>query len=124
MLPICLQSNFVNTANKEIIVCKPDKGRGVVLMDKAIYLSKITELIADRTKFETISDAPDKYTIKMEDKLNNFLHKIRNCIDIPSDVFKVFFASGSAPGILYGLPKIHKTDFHSKFQFRPIFCSL
>ena len=29
-------------------------------MDKAIYLSKITELIADRTKFETISDAPDK----------------------------------------------------------------
>ena len=48
-------------ANKEIIVCKPDKSRGVVLLDKAIYLSKITELIADRTKIETISDAPDKY---------------------------------------------------------------
>ena len=32
-------------ANKEIIVCKPDKGRGVVLLDKAMYLSKITELI-------------------------------------------------------------------------------
>ena len=96
-------------ANKEIIVCKPDKGRGVVLLDKAIYLSKITELIADKTKFETISDAPDIYTRKMEDKLNNFLRKIRNFIDISSDVFKGLFASGSAPGILYGLPKIHYT---------------
>ena len=72
---------------------------------------------------ETISDAPDKYTRKMEDKLNNFLRKIRNCIDIPSDVFKGLFASGSAPGILYGLHKIHKTDFHSKFQFQPIFAA-
>ena len=44
-------------------------------MDKAINLSKITEFIADRTKFETISDAPDKYTRKIEDKLNNFLRK-------------------------------------------------
>ena len=31
------------------------------------------------------------------------------------------FSSGSAPGILYGLPKIHRPDFVSKFQFRPIF---
>ena len=49
----------------------------------------------------------------MEDKLNNFLRKIRNCIDIPSDVFKG----------LYDLPKIHNTDIHSKFQFRPIFAA-
>ena len=45
-------------ANKEIIiVCEPEKGQ---FLDKAIYIRKITELIADRTKFETISDAPDK----------------------------------------------------------------
>ena len=32
-------------------------------------------------------------------------------------------ASGSAPGILYGLPKVHKVDFSTKFQFRPIFAA-
>ena len=61
-------------------MCKPDKGRGVVLLDKAIYLIKIPELNSDRTKFETISDAPDKYIRKMEDKLNNFLCKIETAL--------------------------------------------
>ena len=32
-------------------------------------------------------------------------------------------STGSAPGILYGLPKIHKPDFATKFQFRPIFAA-
>ena len=36
---------------------------------------------------------------------------------------KELFASGSSPGILYGLPKIHKPDFSSKLQFRPIFAA-
>lgn len=30
-------------------------------------------------------------------------------------------ASGSSPSILYGLRKIHKKYFATKFQFRPIF---
>ena len=33
------------------------------------------------------------------------------------------FVSGSGPGILYGLPKIHKSDFFTRFQFRQIFAS-
>ena len=31
--------------------------------------------------------------------------------------------TGSSPGVLYGLPKIHKLDFRDKFQFRPIFAA-
>ena len=50
--------------------------------------------------------------------------KIRNCIDIPSDVFKGLFAFGPAAGIIYGLLKIPKTDFHSKFKFRLIFAAI
>ena len=40
-----------------------------------------------------------------------------------SEVYNSVYASGSSPGILYGLPKIHKTNFSSAFQFRPIFAS-
>ena len=36
------------------------------------------------------------------------------------DTYKELFFSGSGPGILYGLPKIHKVDFAHKFQLRPI----
>ena len=38
-------------------------------------------------------------------------------------MYKDLRATGSAPGILYGLPKIHKKDFSSKFQHRPIFAA-
>ena len=55
----------------------------------------------------------------MEDKVNNFLHKVQNVLTLPN--LKELFASGSFPSILYGLPKIHKPDFSCKFQFRPIF---
>ena len=109
--------------NKDVIVTKPDKGRIVVVLDRNTYVNKIDELISDRTKFELISAPVHRYTRKIEDKLNNFLRKIKDSIDCPSETFKKFFASGSGPGILYGLPKIHKHDFGTKFQFRPIFAA-
>ena len=56
----------------------------------------------------------------MEDRVNNFLRKIKECF---SENYKLFTALGSAPGILYGLPKVHKVDFSTKFQFRPIFAA-
>ena len=60
------------TSNKEVIVCKPDKGRGVVLLDRSTYINKITEIISDATKFELLSIEMEKYTTKIEDKINNF----------------------------------------------------
>ena len=71
----------------------------------------------DRTKFEQISLPLIKYTQKMEDKVNNFLRKVQNVLTLPN--LKELFASGSSPGILYGLPKIHKPNFSSNFNSDP-----
>ena len=65
----------------------------------------------------------DRYTRKIEDKINYFLRKIKDSIVCDADVFKRLFASGSATGVMYGLPKIHKPDFANKYQFRPIFAA-
>ena len=59
----------------------------------------------------------------MEDKVNSFLCKLKSLNFLSADVNKKLLVSGSGPGILYGLPKVHKTDFFSKFQFRPIFAA-
>ena len=59
----------------------------------------------------------------MGNKLNNFLRKIKKDINISNIADKELFPSGSSPCILYGLLKIHKPDFSSKFQFRPIFAA-
>ena len=57
----------------------------------------------------------------MEDKINYFLKKIKDLNLLSQQTFDNLRVSGSSPGILYGLPKIHKPDFCHKFQFRPIF---
>ena len=109
--------------NKDIIVNKPDKGNGVVILDRTQYITSMNNIISDSSKFQIISDDITKYTLKIEDKINSFIRKLKTCSDIPADVLSKLYASGSSPGILYGLPKIHKSDFTTKFQHRPIFAA-
>ena len=46
----------------------------------------------------------------MEDKINRFLRQIKSTGLINERTYKELFASGSRPGVLYGLPKIHKIN--------------
>ena len=106
--------------NKSIIVCKPDKGRGVVILNKADYLSKIYRILSDNTKFTLVSDDIFKTILKVEDKINRFLSKLKKLNVISSDLYSKLFISGSNPGILYGLPKTHKAGV----PIRPIFSAI
>jgi len=110
-------------SNKNIVVCKPDKGRGVVIVDRADYVKSMLSIISDPTKFLPVDIPVSKFTRKIEDKINYLLRKFKNSKIISDDVYNNLRAIGSGPGILYGLPKIHKSDFSSKFQFRPIFAA-
>ena len=107
--------------NKNIIVSRPDKGRGVVIINKCDYISSMLKIISDTTKFKVINDNINVYSLKIEDQVNRFLLKLKKLNLISDDNYNKLHVSGSGPGVLYGLPKIHKVDFASKFQFRPIF---
>jgi len=110
-------------SDKSVIVCKPDKGNGVVLVDRCRYVQSMQSLISDTTKFVEIKEPIEKYTRKIEDKTNNFLRKLKNNDVLSDDLYKQLYVTGSAPGILYGLPKIHKPNFSTAYQFRPIFAA-
>ena len=76
--PIFTKSDFdiLRTlgSNKDIVVCKPDKGRGVVLLNRVDYLSKMDDILRDYTKFEKCLHA-DIFTssLKAEDQVNRFI---------------------------------------------------
>ena len=109
--------------NKDLVICKPDKGKGVVLVDRSRYNSSLNALLTDPSKFVEITDQISKTILKIEDKINNFLRKLKDSSALSPETYTKLHTSGSCPGILYGLPKIHKSDFASKFQFRPIFAA-
>ena len=98
---------------------RPDKGRGVVIVDRCVYINKMVGIISDRQKFNEIKDSIHSYSTRIEDKISNFLRKLKNLKLLSDETYKNLFVSGSGPGILYGLLKIHKSNFCTEFPFRP-----
>ena len=91
--------------DNSIVVTRPDKGRGVVLLNKADYVSKMETIINDQTKFVCLST--DR-TIKLESELRKLLNNLLSNGHISNDFFNLACPYGSLPGRLYGLPEIHK----------------
>ena len=109
------------STDTSVIISKPDTGRAVVLVYREKYVASMSSIISDVDKFTEIKEPIHKFTLRVEDKMNYFLKKIKDLNLLSQQSFDNLCVSGSSPGILYGLPKIHKPDFCHKFQFRPIF---
>ena len=108
-------SDFRN--NDSIIISKPDKGNGVVIDSRLDYLTKMKKLISDGTKFKQLKQNPTK---SREENLSVYLRKLKKDGIIDDVTFHKIPPNGSSPGVLYGLPKVHKAGF----PFRPIVSSV
>ena len=109
--------------DKSIVILQPDKGNGVVVLDRIQYDNTIKEIISDETKFKEL---PEDVTIKREAKLQRFLRTLKNEKKCLNDVdYKFIYPSGSAPAKIYGTPKMHKlTDSDSFPKLQPIVSSV
>ena len=108
--------------NEDIIITRPDKGSGVVVMDKSEYVHLLKEAsINDETKFVHISlerpntrGRPPKHyhpLLQKEKELASIVRRI-----LPKSIADSLVQKGSRLAHLYGLPKTHK----KKLAMRPI----
>ena len=98
--------------NKDIIITKPDKGSGVVIMNRSDYISKMQEIISDETKFKFASNQ-DIYKISrtIERRVRNYLRDYVKKPGFISDAeYSTLYPNGSHIGVMYGLPKVHKNN--------------
>jgi hypothetical protein len=102
--------------NRDLVICSPDKGNGVVILNKLDYIEKMCKTIEDRTKFKPVSTPIIKLIFQIEDKLNRTLLALKKSGYISESTYLNLHASGSSPGILYGSPKTHKPNL----PLRPI----
>ena len=51
--------------NKDVVVRKPDKGRGLVLLDRSRYLQSMRNIIGDTSKFVPISENAKKFLLRI-----------------------------------------------------------
>ena len=97
--------------DKSIVICRPDKGRGVVILNKSDYINKMNNILSDTAKFKLInSDDRVLHTLIQEDRTNRILNKLKKEGALTDSQYNNLSISGSSPGIMYGLPKVHKEN--------------
>ena len=107
----------------DIVITRPDKGSGVVVMDKSEYVSLLKESsIGDETKFIPISLERPKTKGRPPKHYHPLLQKEKELSSIvqrrilPKPIADSLIQRGSKLAHLYGLPKIHK----KKLAVRPV----
>ena len=101
-------------SNQEVIILQPDKGSGVVLLNKLEYIEKMQTILNDQTKFQKASKQEDPVCI--ERKICKEIQKLVKRKLISTDTAKSLKPRGTQLPQLYGLPKLHKPDI----PMRPI----
>ena len=94
--------------NNNIVIVKPDKGSGVVILNKPNYINMINEIVNDTSKFKKINSDPTKLR---EGQLQRYLLALHKKNIFSDEEYKFIYPGGSNIGKIYGLPKTHKLTF-------------
>ncbi len=62
--------------HKNIVIVKPDKGNGVVILDRGDYNLKKEDILRDTTKFERLDVDLVKLTLQRENQIKNLLASV------------------------------------------------
>ena len=79
---------------KNIVITKPNKGNGVLILDRKVYDNTIQEIISDATTLEKLSEDP---TLKGEASLQSFLRKLKQKNFLNEIEYDKLYPSGFAP---------------------------
>ena len=91
------------------MICRPDKGRGVVLLNKTDYVSKMCDILQDDTKFsKLVFDDIYKLKTKVADKVTRFINNLKSLGAVNEKKASHLKPTGSNPAVMYGFPKVHK----------------
>ena len=97
-----------NLKNDESIVfLQADKGKCIVVMDKAEYIERMEEKLSDETTYKKINKDP---TNELQKKLWKKLEELKNIEHITVDQFEHLKPHQCQIPRLSGRPKVHKPD--------------
>ena len=116
-LPKSLQQALTGLQKERgIKVMSADKGKKVVIMDHAEYVSKMENILADSDTYETLRENP----------IQDFNKLVRNVIDATAkkcpdkDLVNQFKRVNCSLAYMYGVPKLHKENC----PLRPVISSI
>ena len=107
--------------NPDIVILRQDKGRGVVILDKTVYISK-GESFLGGPEFEKLNNDPTKtFQRQVQETLLGMKKKFTK------KIYKKLYPSSSRPGLYFGLAKVHKLKGSSdvnQLPMRPVISNI
>ena len=101
---------------EKCMILKPDKGQGIVLINKTDYYSSLERLFCDKTKFQVLENDP---TLTNHKTIQTYIQTLFKRGEITEKEKKEMIPKASQVGRAHGLPKIHK-PYNTLLSFRPI----
>ena len=98
-----LQALYKNT---DVVICPPDKGNAVVLIDRSSYNEKMHHIFSDETKFSLDKKQKDR-TLDLEKQVSSRLSDLVKKSALCEKTAAKLTPRGSSLPRLYGLPKTH-----------------
>ena len=95
--------------NDDIVITKPDKSSGVVLLNKSDYVDKLNNKIHDQSIFKRLGPvSSNDNTASIELRLQKRLLDLVKTDLMPKWIYDAIRPTGSQRPQMYGLPKTHK----------------
>ena len=107
--------------NKDIIILKQDKGRGLVVLNRTSYFEKCSNILTS-DQFKVFEN---DHTKTLESKLQRVLRKIKHVVD--KKLYKRLYPTSAKPISVYGTAKVHKLKERErvdKLTLRPIISNI
>ena len=95
--------------NSKLVITRPDKGKGVVILDRSDYVDKMMQILDDPLKFMKLGPCEENdNTARKETSLQTFLRKLNKAGELSDADYQRIRPTGSVRPRMYGVPKVHK----------------
>ena len=109
-----------------LVIQKPDKGNNIVILNRSDYISKLSKILEDTSKFKRVNTEEQNalnHLIHIQERITRLLKSLEDQVEI-SEKKEDLYSSGSKPGVLYALAKIHKALEDGIPSIRPILSAI
>ena len=97
---------IIKNLRKELVILKPDKGNGVVLLRTIDYYNAIENLFSDPSKFKQIYNDPTPTRLT---SLQRYLKQLNKRGELTDGVYNNIHPKNAKIARAHGLPKVHKS---------------
>ena len=100
--------------DKGVLITRPDKGSGVVTLNKTDYITKINSVLKNETKYLTLGECrKNDNTSKIKSRIQRRFLQMLEDDWLPKNLCKLIPPTGLQRSCMYGLPKHTRRTSHS-----------